>query len=170
LIPTARTLGLLVNPSNPGLADATAVGVQSAAQGFGLEIRVFKADADFQLEGLFGGLNQLRIGGLVIGGDPFFTARQEHLAELANRYAIPTVYEDHEFTQAGGLVSYGGSLVEAYRLTGVYAARILKGERPADLPVQQSTKVELYINLKTAKSLGITVPITLLGRADEVIE
>jgi putative ABC transport system substrate-binding protein len=112
----------------------------------------------------------LHAGGLVIGGDPFFTAKQEQLAALAVRHAVPVVYENLGFVAAGGLMGYGGSITDAFRLAGVYAARILKGEKPSDLPVQQATKVELYINLKSAKALGITVPIPVLGRADEVIE
>jgi putative ABC transport system substrate-binding protein len=106
----------------------------------------------------------------MIGADPFFTARQEQLAALAVRHAVPAVYESREFVTAGGLMSYGGDITDAYRLAGVYAARILKGEKPGELPVQQATKVEMFLNLKAAKMLGITVPLPLLGRADEVIE
>ena len=108
--------------------------------------------------------------GLVIGSDPFFTSQSERLAALSVRHAVPTIYQYREFAVAGGLLSYGGSITDSYRLGGVYTGRILKGARPADLPVQQSTKVELIVNLKTAKALGITVPLSLLGRADEVIE
>ena len=106
----------------------------------------------------------------MIGADPFFTARQEQLAALAVRQAVPAVYESREFVAAGGLASYGGSLTDTYRLTGIYTGRVLKGEKPGELPVQQSTKVEMFLNLRTAKALGITVPLPLLGRADEVIE
>jgi putative ABC transport system substrate-binding protein len=112
----------------------------------------------------------LQAGGLVIGADPFFTGRQEQLAALTVRHAMPTVYENREFAAAGGLMSYGGSITDAFRLVGIYTGRVLKGEKPADLPVQQETKVELYINLKSAKALGITVPLPLSGRADELIE
>jgi putative ABC transport system substrate-binding protein len=115
-------------------------------------------------------LSKLRAGGLVINPDAFFSARSEQLAALALRNAVPAVYENREFVAAGGLAGYGASLSDAYRLAGVYAARVLKGEKPGDLPVQQATKVELFLNLKTAKTLGITVPLPLSGRADELIE
>jgi putative tryptophan/tyrosine transport system substrate-binding protein len=119
---------------------------------------------------VFENLPQLRVGGLVIGSDVFFNSRSEQLAALTVRQAMPAVYQYRDFVAAGGLMSYGGSLEDSYRLAGTYTGRVLKGEKPVDLPVQQSTKVELFINLKTAKVLGITVPISLLGRADEVIE
>jgi putative ABC transport system substrate-binding protein len=170
LIPTAAIIGLLVNPANPPIAEANASAVVSAAHTLGLQLHVLKASAEIDFDGVFANVIQLRAGGLVIGGDPFFTGRQEQLAALAARHAMPTVYENREFVAAGGLMSYGGNLIDAYRQCATYAARILKGEKPADLPVQQSTKVELFLNLKTAKKLGLTIPITLLGRADEVIE
>jgi putative ABC transport system substrate-binding protein len=170
LIPTAAIIGLLVNPANPPIAEANASAVLSAAHTLGLQLHVLKASAERDFDGVFANVIQLRAGGLVIGGDPFFTGRQEQLAVLAARHAMPTVYENREFVAAGGLMSYGGNLIDAYRQCATYAARILKGEKPADLPVQQSTKVELFLNLKTAKKLGLTIPITLLGRADEVIE
>ena len=170
LIPTARAVALLVNPANPAIAEANASAVLSAAHSLGLELHVLKASTEGDFDGIFASLIQLRAGGLLISADPFFTGRQEQLAALALRHAVPTVYENREFAAAGGLMSYGGSLIDAYRLSGVYVARILKGEKPADLPVQQGTKIQLILNLKTAKALGITIPIPLLGRADEVIE
>ena len=170
LVPTVHVVALLVNPENSGLAEANSNSVQSAARTLGLELHVLNASTERDFDAVFAKLAQLHAGGLVIGGDPFFTAKQEQLAALAVRHAVPVVYENHEFAAAGGLMSYGGSITDAFRLAGVYVARILKGEKPADLPVQQATKVELYINLKTAKALGITVPIPILGRADEVIE
>ena len=113
---------------------------------------------------------QLQAGGLVIGGDPFFNSRSEQLGALALQHAIPAIYQFREFAASGGLVGYGTSLIDAYRLVGVYAGRILKGAKPADLPVQRATKIEMIINLKTAKMLGVTIPLPMLGRADEVIE
>jgi putative tryptophan/tyrosine transport system substrate-binding protein len=170
VIPTARVIALLVNPANPALAETSSNLLLSAAQTLGLELHVLKASTESEFEGVFANLMQLRAGALVIGGDPFFTARQEQLAALAVRHEVPAVYENREFVAAGGLMSYGASITDAFRTVGVYAARVLKGDKPADLPVQQVTKVEFYINLKSAKTLGITFPLTLLGRADGVIE
>jgi putative ABC transport system substrate-binding protein len=170
VIPTARVIALLVNPANPALAETSSNLLLSAAQTLGLELHVLKASTESEFEGVFANLMQLRAGALVIGGDPFFTARQEQLAALAVRHEVPAVYENREFVAAGGLMSYGASITDAFRMVGVYAARVLKGDKPADLPVQQVTKVEFYINLKSAKTLGITFPLTLLGRADGVIE
>jgi putative tryptophan/tyrosine transport system substrate-binding protein len=169
-VPAASVMALLVNPANPALAETQSSEVLSAAHTLGLELHVLNASTERDFGAVFGKLIQLRVGGLVIAGDPFFTARQEQLAALAVRDAMPAVYQGRQFAVAGGLMSYGGSTNEAYRLAGIYAARILKGEKPSELPVQQSTKVELFLNLKTAKALGITFPLTLLGRADEVIE
>jgi putative ABC transport system substrate-binding protein len=170
LIPTARVMAALVNPANPALADDNLSGMRSAANALRLELHVLTASTERDFDGVFADLTQLKVGGLVIGADPFFTARQEQLAALAVRHAMPTVYENREFTTAGGLMSYGGDFTDAFRLVGVYTGRILKGAKPADLPVQQETKVELYINLKSAKALGISVPLPLSGRADELIE
>jgi putative tryptophan/tyrosine transport system substrate-binding protein len=128
------------------------------------------ATTDNEIEHALASLAKLGVGGLVIGSDPFFSSRSERLASLAVRYALPAVYQWRDFAVAGGLISYGSDTRDAYRLTGIYTGRVLKGEKPADLPVQQATKVELYINLKTAKTLGITIPLPLSGRADELIE
>jgi putative tryptophan/tyrosine transport system substrate-binding protein len=170
LVPTARVMALLVNPDSPSLAETTSNGVRSAANILGLELHVLNASAEREFDKVFAELTQLRADGLVIGSDLFFTARQEQLAALAVRHAIPTVYQNREFVAAGGLMSYGASITNAFRLVGIYTGRVLKGEKPADLPVQREAKVELYINLKSAKALGITVPLPLSGRADEVIE
>ena len=142
----------------------------SATQMLGLGLLVLKASTEEQLDAVFANLGQLRAGGLVVGPEAFFTSHPGQLAALAVRHALPTIYKGREFVAAGGLVSYGTSITSSYRLAGVYAGRVLKGDKPADLPVQQTTKIELYINLKTARALGITVPLPLSGRADEVIE
>jgi putative tryptophan/tyrosine transport system substrate-binding protein len=170
LLPTARVMALLVNPPDPVLAEASTRSVQAAARTLGLELHVLKATSEHDFDAVFANLIQLRAGGLVIGPDALFTSRMEQLAALALHHAVPTIYQNREFAAAGGLISYGGSLTESYRLTGGYAGRVLKGEKPAGLPVQQVTKVELYINFKTAKALGITVPLPLSGRADELFE
>ena len=170
VIPTARVIALLVNPANPALAETSSSLVLSAAHTLGLELHVLRASTESDFDGVFAKLMELRAGGLVIGADPFFTARQEQLAALAVRHAVPAVYQNREFVAAGGLMSYGASITDAFHLVGVYAARVLKGYKPANLPVQQVTKVEFYINLKSAKALGITVPLPISGRADEVIE
>jgi len=170
LVPAVSVVGLLTNPANPEVTGPVVRASQAAAQTLGLNLHVLNASSEGDFEQVFASLKQLRAGGLVIGPDAFFTDRSRQLAALALRHAVPTIYQHHEFVAAGGLVSYGGLTSDAYRLTGVYTARVLKGEKPADLPVQLATKVELYINLKTARALGLTVPLSLLGRADEVIE
>jgi len=170
LLPEARLIALLVNPANPALAEIETSEVRSAAHALGLELRVLSASSERDFDGVFTELNQSRARGLVISGDAFFTSRNEQLGTLAARHAVPAIYSRREFTIAGGLLSYGNDLTDAYHLVGIYTGRVLKGEKPADLPVQQATKVELIINLKTASALGITVPPTLLARADEVIE
>jgi putative ABC transport system substrate-binding protein len=160
---------MLINPSSP-LAETLLQTLQAAARALGRQLHVMQASTERDFDPVFASLAQLRAGGLVITPDAFFFGHSEQLAVLALRHAVPAIYQSREFTAAGGLMSYGSSLTDMYRLAGVYTGRILKGEKPADLPVQQSTKVELFINLKTAKAFGITFPITLLGRADEVIE
>jgi ABC-type uncharacterized transport system substrate-binding protein len=170
LVPTAAVVGLLVNPTNPNLADFTTKNLRAAARSLGLEMHVLHASAERDFDTVFATLLQVRAGALVIGADPFFTSRLEQLAALTLRHAVPTVYQFREFTAAGGLMSYGGSLTDTFRAAGVYTGRILRGDKPAELPVHQTTKVELFLNLKAAKALGLDVPATLLARADEVIE
>ena len=169
LVPTATIMALLVNPTTPA-AETVARDAQAAARALGLQLHILHASSDRDFDTVFATVAQLRAGALVIGADPFFTSQSQQLAELTVGHAVPTIYEFREFAAAGGLISYGSSIADAYRLAGVYTGRILKGEKPSDLPVQQATKVELILNLKTARALGITVPLTLLGRADEVIE
>jgi len=170
LVPAATVMALLVDPTDPAPAESVSRALQAAARSFGLELHVLSASTERDFDAVFAKVIQLRAGGLVIGSHALFTARSEQLAALAVRHAVPTAYAYREFVAADGLASYGGSVTDAYRLAGVYAARILKGEKPSELPVQQSTKVEMFLNLKAAKALGITVPLPLLGRADEVIE
>jgi putative ABC transport system substrate-binding protein len=170
MVPKARSLALLINPTSPNLAATQSKDLQTAARSRGLELHVLNASTDADLETSFASLTQLQASGLVISSDSFFFSRSSQLAVLAARHAVPTIFGFREFVSAGGLMSYGGSLAESFRWVGVYAGRILRGEKPADLPVQQSTKIELFINLKTAEALGLEVPPTLLTRADEVIE
>ena len=170
LLPTVTSIALLINPSSPRVAEALLRDSQATANALGLTLHVLEASTEPELDTAFATLVRLRVGALAIGADPFFTSRSERLAALTVRHAVPAVYEFRDFVAAGGLIGYGSRIDNSYRLAGVYAGRILKGEKPADLPVQQSAEVELIINLKTAKALGLTVPITLLGRADEVIE
>jgi putative ABC transport system substrate-binding protein len=170
LVPTATVIAFLVNPTSPTLAESATKALQTAARTLGVQLHVLHASTDHDFDTVFATVAQLRAGGLVIGADALFTSRLEQLAALALRHALPTVYQFREFAEAGGLVGYGASLTEGFRLAGIYSGRVLKGEKPADLPVQQAMKIELIINLKTAKALGITVPLPLLGRADEVIE
>jgi putative tryptophan/tyrosine transport system substrate-binding protein len=170
VVPVATTLGLLLNPTNKMVTELQSKDLQTGAIALGLKLRVLNASAERDFEDVFASLKQMQVGGLVIGTDGFFVSKSEKLAALTVRYAIPAIFQYRAFAAAGGLMSYGGSVTDSYRLSGVNVGRILKGAKPADLPVQQSTKVELIINLKTAKALGLTVPISLLGRADEVIE
>jgi len=169
LVPKAASVALIVNQNNRN-AETLSQDIQSAARSFGLKVHVLHASTESEIEKAFTALSELHASALVIGSDTFFTTQSAQLATLMVRNAVPAIYQYREFPAAGGLMSYGASLTDSYRLVGVYAGRILKGDKPADLPVQQSSKVELIINLKAAKTLGLTIPLTLLGRADEVIE
>jgi ABC-type uncharacterized transport system substrate-binding protein len=169
LVPSAAMIGFLENPNNP-LFELLTRDVLAAAPVIGLKVQILKASTDREIDAAFVSLVQARTGALLVSGDAFFNSRIEHIVGLAARHAIPTMYQIPEFVVAGGLISYGSSLIEEYRQVGLYAGRILKGEKPADLPVQQATKLELIINLKTAKALGLSVPLTLQASADEVIE
>jgi putative ABC transport system substrate-binding protein len=169
LMPGVAIVALLVNPANPS-AETISQSMQAVAQVIGLQLQVLQASSESELENAFANARKLGAGVLVIGADAFFNDKNQLLAELSLRHAMPAIFHYPEFTAAGGLMSYGGSITESYRTAGVLAGRILKGARPADLPVQQSTTVELIINLKSAKALGITVPLSLLGRADHVVE
>jgi putative ABC transport system substrate-binding protein len=168
-VPSATLIALLVNPTNPN-AETLSRDLQTTAGTFGLQHRVLRASTERDLDTAFATLVQLRAGALMVATDPFFTVRSDGLAALTARHAVPTIFTYREFAAAGGLMSYGTSLTDVSRQLGVYAGRILKGEKPADLPVQQVTKIELVVNLKAAKALGLTVPLALLNRADEVIE
>jgi putative ABC transport system substrate-binding protein len=168
LVPTATIIGLLVNPANPGNEIRTKV-MQVAARTLGVEIEVLRASTERDVDEAFARLAQKRVGALVINPDSLFTGGIEQLVALTVRYAMPTIY-NREFAVAGGLIGYGVNLADAYRLAGIYTGRALAGAKPADLPVQQSSRVELVINLKTAKALGLTIPETLLATADEVIQ
>src|SRR5476651_650347 len=149
LVPTAKIIAVLVNPNDPARAETTSKELQTAAQILGLQLHVLNASNDGDFDAVFARLVELRAGGLIIGGEPFFNSRSEQLGALTLRHAVPAIYQLRGFAAAGGLVSYGGSLTDAYRLVGVYTGQILKGAKTADLPVQQATKVELIINLKT---------------------
>jgi len=169
LLPTATVIAALVNPTS-ALTEPFLQALQPAARALGVQLRVLQASTDRDLDAAFAKLVELRASALVISPDIFFNAHTEQLAALSLRHAMPTIFQQRTFVAAGGLLSYGSDESEYYRLVGIQAGKILKGEKPADLPVMQSTKVELMINLKTAKALGINVPLPLLGRADEVIE
>jgi putative ABC transport system substrate-binding protein len=170
LLPTARVIALLINPDDPALAEINTSKMLAAAHTLGLELHVLNASSERDFDGVFAKLIELRAGGLVIGAEALFTSHSEQLAALTVHHQMPTIYKGREFAAAGGLMSYGSDIRESYRLAGIYTGRVLKGEKPADLPVQQATKIELYINFKTAKEFGITVPLPLSGRADEVFE
>jgi putative ABC transport system substrate-binding protein len=169
LVPRAGVIALLVNP-NSSTAARVIQEVQQAARAKGVQLHVLKASDESEIDAAFASLIELHAGALVVAADPFLSSRREQFAALASRHAVPAIYAWREFAASGGLISYGASLTSALRLVGIYAGKILKGAKPADLPVQQATTFELVINLKTAKSLGLTVPPTLLAQADDVIE
>jgi putative tryptophan/tyrosine transport system substrate-binding protein len=169
LVPTANLIALLVNPTDPN-AETTLNSLRAAARGLGLQLHVLRASTEREIDDAFAALSQLKAGGVVIGPDTFFNTRSEQLGALASRHGLAAIYQYRAFAVVGGLMSYSADIAESHRLAGGYTGRILKGEKPADLPVQQATKVELIINLKTAKTLGLTMPTALLVRADEVIE
>jgi putative ABC transport system substrate-binding protein len=169
LVPQARTIALLVNPKSPTAAPSIR-GAEEAARAKSLQLSILNASTESEIDTAFAMVVNLKADGLIISADPFFDTRREQLVAPAARYGIPTIYFERGFSASGGLISYGSSLSDAYRQMGIYAGRILKGEKPADLPIQQPTKFELIINLKTAGALGLTVPPKLLFTADEVIE
>jgi putative tryptophan/tyrosine transport system substrate-binding protein len=170
LVPSATIIAVLINPSDPARSEIISKNLQSAARALGLQSHVLHASSDRDLDAVFASLVELRAGGLVIGGDPFFNSRAQQLGALSIRHAMPVAFQFRDFAAAGGLMSYGTNIAEAYYQAGIYVGRVLKGEKPADLPVQRATKVELIINLKTAKAFGLTVSLPLAGRADELIE
>jgi putative ABC transport system substrate-binding protein len=170
VVPTASTFAVLVNPTSRVIAEAQSQDLREAATRLGLQLQVLRASTDGELNSAFATLAEMQVGGLVITSDAFFLSQITHLAALAARHAMPAVFGFREFPAAGGLMSYGSDADDAFHQLGVYTARVLKGEKPAELPVVQSTKVQLVINLNTAKALGLTVPPTLLATADEVIE
>jgi putative ABC transport system substrate-binding protein len=170
LVPLAGVIALLVNPNDANTAERITRDVQEAARQKGVQLPILKAGTESEIDAAFASLAELHAGALVVGADPFFDIRREQLVELASRHAVPAIYQWREFAEAGGLISYGTSRPAVYRQVGIYAGKILKGAKPADLPVQQPTTFELVINLKTAKALGLTIPQTLLLRADKVIE
>jgi putative ABC transport system substrate-binding protein len=169
LLPATTTIAMLVNPTNV-LTESETKDMQAAARTLGLHLHVLNASTESQIDAAFGALGELRATALVVSIDTFFNSSRDQIVALAARYAVPAVYGAGEYVNAGGLISYGADLVDVYRQQGVYAGKILKGARPADLPVQQVTKIALSINLKAAKTLGLILPTPLLGRADEIIE
>jgi putative ABC transport system substrate-binding protein len=170
LLPTAHAMAVLVNPADAVLSEATTSSMQAAAHNLGLELYILNATSERDFDGVFKKLVELKASALVIGGAGLFTSHSEELARLALRNNVPAAYKGREFASAGGLISYGSDITDSYHLAGAYTGRVLKGDKPADLPVQRATKIELIINLKSAKALGINVPLPLSGRADEIIE
>ena len=170
LVPSVSVIAYLVNPSNAPYTESEMIEVQKAARSLGLQLHILNASTVGEIDTAFATLAQVRTGALLISNETFFNYRREQIVALAARHAVPTMYGQSQWPTGGGLISYGFNIAETYRQIGVYVGRILKGEKPADLPVQQATKIELVINLATAKALGLTLPFTLLGRADEVIE
>jgi putative ABC transport system substrate-binding protein len=170
LVAVARIMAMLVNPADAALAETETSETLAAARTLGLDLHVLKASSEQEFDAAFEKVVQLQAGGLVIPTSALFTSHSSQLAALATRHAVPAAYKRRDFAAAGGLMGYGSETTDSYHIAGVYTGRILKGDKPADLPVQQATKVELIINLKTGKALGINVPNTLVGRADEVIE
>jgi putative ABC transport system substrate-binding protein len=170
LVPQAGVIALLVNPTSGANTERVIRDVQEAARTKGLQLHVLKASSESEIDAALASLVQLHVDALVVGADPFLSGRREQLVALASRHAVPAIYAWREFADSGGLISYGASLTAAFHLVGAYAGKVLKGTKPSDLPVEQPTKYELVINLKTAKALGLTVPPSLLARADEVIE
>jgi len=169
-MPSTPTIGFLENPNNPMFDELATRDVLAAASAMGIRIRILRAATDREIDAAFESLVQARTGALLMGSDVFFNSRIEQIVALAAHHAIPVMYSSPEFVVAGGLISYGASLTEEYRQVGLYAGRILKGEKPADLPVIQASKFELVINLKTARTLGLAIPANLLALADQVIE
>jgi putative tryptophan/tyrosine transport system substrate-binding protein len=169
LVPRAGVIALLVNPKNP-LTERIIVDVREAARAKGVQITILKASTESEIDAAFASLARLQAGALVIGADAFFISRREQFVALAAHHVVPAIQQLREFAAAGGLISYGPSLTSVYRLLGVYAGKILKGAKPSDLPVEQPTRFELVVNLKTARTLGLTLPPSILARADEVIE
>jgi putative ABC transport system substrate-binding protein len=170
MVPAATVYAVLVNPTSPNLAAIQSKDLEAAARVLGLKVHVMEASTDRDLETVFPQMGQLGAQALVVTSDSFFFSRNQQIAALANRYRIPAIYGFRESAVAGGLMSYGGTITESHRWIGVYTGQILKGERPANLPVQQSTKVELIINFKSATAIGLQVPPALIARADDVIE
>jgi putative ABC transport system substrate-binding protein len=170
LAPTAAVIALLVNPTNPAATESETKNLQDAARSLGLKVHILPASTASEIDAAFETLVELRAGALIVSTDPFFTNHRPQIVALAARHAVPAIYHYREYPVAGGLMSYGPDLADSYHLTGVLTGKILKGAKPADLPVQQVVKVEPVINLKTAKTLRLTIPQALLGRADDVIE